>query len=158
MSPGYGQICLGTCIVALGIGLVMSPATNSVMGSVPVGRSGVGSAMNDTNRQVGGALGVAVLGTLMNSTYLARIGEVNWFGQLPDRIIEVIRSSIQGAHIAAQNVPDSQLSGMIINEANAAFTSGVSNALTVAAIIMAVAAFIALIMLPNRVRPPRQDN
>ncbi|MBN2074562.1 MAG: MFS transporter [Dehalococcoidales bacterium] len=151
-GPGYGQICLGTCIVSLGIGLVMSPATNSVMGSVPVGRSGIGSAMNDTNRQVGGALGVAVLGTLMNSTYIAKIKEVSWFGQLTDRLVEAIRSSIQGAHIAAQNVPDGRLSEMIINEANAAFTSGVSNALTIAAIIMAASAVVALIVLPNRVQ------
>jgi len=51
----------------------MSPATNSIMGSIPVNKAGVGSAMNDTTRQVGGALSVATLGTLLNSTYISQV-------------------------------------------------------------------------------------
>ena len=70
VNTGYGQLSLAMCITALGIGLVMSPGTNSVMGSVPVNQAGVGSAMSNTTRQIGGALGVAVLGTLLNSTCL----------------------------------------------------------------------------------------
>ena len=49
-------------IMAVGMGLTMAPATESVMGSLPRAKAGVGSAVNDTTRQVGGALGVAVIG------------------------------------------------------------------------------------------------
>ena len=51
----------------------MAPATGSVMGSIPEAKAGIGSAMNDVNRQVGGALGVAIIGSAMNSAYRARI-------------------------------------------------------------------------------------
>src|SRR5690606_28225644 len=65
----YIVIALGQIILATGMGLAVSPATNSVMASVPIRKAGIGSAMNDTTRQLGGALGVAVLGTIMNNAY-----------------------------------------------------------------------------------------
>ena len=55
--------------MGVGMGNVMSPATESIMGSLPREKAGVGSAMNDTTRQVGGAIGVAVLGSLLSSHY-----------------------------------------------------------------------------------------
>ena len=59
-------------VLAVGMALVMPPATESIMGSLPLAKAGVGSAVNDTTRQVGGALGVAVLGSVMMSTYRPR--------------------------------------------------------------------------------------
>ena len=59
--------------MAVGMGLVMAPATESIMGSLPRAKAGVGSAVNDTTRQVGGALGVAVVGSVMTSAYGPRI-------------------------------------------------------------------------------------
>jgi len=78
VNTGYLKIAIGMCITSLGMGVTMSPATNSIMGSVPVDEAGVGSAMNDTNRQIGGALGVAILGTLLNSAYAASIDKIVW--------------------------------------------------------------------------------
>ena len=72
VNTSYLDIAIGMVITSVGMGITMSPATNSIMGSVPVDEAGVGSAMNDTNRQIGGALGVAILGTLLNSSYAAR--------------------------------------------------------------------------------------
>ena len=60
-------------LMAVGMGLVMAPATESIMGSLPRAKAGVGSAMNDTTRQVGGALGVAVVGSVMLSVYGGRV-------------------------------------------------------------------------------------
>ena len=51
------------CVMAAGMGMTMAPATESVMGSLPREKAGVGSAINDTTRQVGGALGVAIIGS-----------------------------------------------------------------------------------------------
>jgi hypothetical protein len=136
------------------MGFTMSPATNSVLGSIPVSQSGVGSAMNNTTRQIGAALGVAVLGTILNSTYIAKVEAVKWPVQLPAQALEAIRNSIQGAHIVAQSVPSPQLAKMIVDQSNQAFTSGSARALLVGAIIMVVSSVVTLIILPNKVRPP----
>jgi hypothetical protein len=61
-------------ILATGMGLVMAPATESIMGSLPRSKAGAGSAVNDTTRQVGGALGVALIGNVMTSTYATDVG------------------------------------------------------------------------------------
>ncbi len=155
----YGRISLAMCITALGIGLVMSPATNSVMGSIPVSQSGVGSAMNNTTRQIGAALGVAVLGTLLNSTYLAEINGAKWPVPLPAQAMEAIRSSIQGAHIVAQSVSNQypQLAQLIVNQSNDAFVNGARHALVISGIILAIAAVITVLILPSKVRPPKDE-
>ncbi len=153
VDTSYGSIALGMCITALGIGFTMSPATNSVMGSVPMDEAGVGSAMNDTTRQIGGALGVAVLGTLLDSAYIARINQIKWPVTPPPQLLEAVRGSIQGAHIAAQNAPSPQLAQFIVSNADQAFTSSMGHALLAAAIIMAVTSLVTLVILPMRVRP-----
>jgi len=152
-DTSYGIIAIGMCIVAVGIGIAMSPGTNSVMGSVPVDEAGVGSAMNDTNRQIGGALGVAVLGTLLNTGYISRIDLIKWPLPMPLQALNVVRGSIQGALVAAQNTPNQQLSRFIVSNADQAFTVSMAHALLAASIIMAVTAVVAVIIIPTRVRP-----
>jgi EmrB/QacA subfamily drug resistance transporter len=155
VDASYGNIVLSMCITSLGIGMVMSPATNSVMGSIPVTQSGVGSAMNNTTRQIGAALGVAILGTLLNSTYIANINAVHWPVPLPAQAMEAIRSSIQAAHVVAQNVP-APLGQLIIDQSNLAFVTGAQHALMVSGIIMAIASILTVIILPSRVRGPQE--
>ncbi len=62
-------VILVSMVLGLGMGNVMAPATDSIMGSLPRAKAGVGSAVNDTTRQVGGAFGVAVLGSILSSQY-----------------------------------------------------------------------------------------
>ena len=64
------------CLMAVGMGFTMAPATESVMGSLPREKAGVGSAVNDATRQVGGALGVAVIGSIVSSIYASDIASV----------------------------------------------------------------------------------
>ena len=68
-DTGYGLILLSQSVFSTGMGLLIAPATASIMGALPPGRAGVGSAMNDTTRQVGGALGVAVMGSVAAAAY-----------------------------------------------------------------------------------------
>ena len=68
----WGDIAWRMVIMAIGMGLTMAPATESIMGSLPRAKAGVGSAVNDTTRQVGGALGVAIIGSVMSSVYGSR--------------------------------------------------------------------------------------
>lgn len=157
VDTGYGLIALAMVITAFGFGFTMGPATNSVMGSIPVDESGVGSAMNDTTRQVGGAFGIAVIGTILNLSYLAQVEKAGWIGNLPVQLVEMVKSSVQGAIIAAGKIPDPQLSGFIVDEAGRAFTTGMSLALVVASIIMAAAAFVSLVVLPSQVRPMKRS-
>ena len=157
-DTNYLEIAIGMCITALGVGIAMSPATNSIMGSIPVNEAGVGSAMNDTTRQIGGALGVAVLGTLLNSAYIGKINGTSWPVPLPSQLLAAIRSSVQGAHIAAQNVANPQLSKLIISTANEAFTSSMTHALFIGGIIVVVTSIVTLIILPARVRPYKEES
>ena len=68
-SSGYGLVVVAMSLLSIGMGLVLAPATESIMGSLPPERAGVGSAMNDTTRQMGGALGVAVIGSVLATSY-----------------------------------------------------------------------------------------
>ena len=156
-DTSYGQLAFAMVITSLGMGLTMSPATNSVMGSIPVDQSGVGSAMNNTTRQIGAALGIAVLGSLLNSSYIASINAVTWPSQLPQQALAVIRSSVQGAHVVAQKIGDPQLAQMIVNQANQAFITAASHTMIISAIIVVAAAVVTLLILPNHIRAPRVE-
>ncbi len=74
-SPSDARLRAGvggrSCVVGVGMGLAMAPATDSIMGVAAPEKAGVGSAINDTTRQVGGALGVAILGSVPSSTTAA---------------------------------------------------------------------------------------
>ena len=147
----YPLIALGQVIMTTGLGIAISPATNSVMASVPVRQAGVGSAMNDTTRQLGGAIGIAVLGTILNSTYIAGVAGLR--EQVPANLFEMIQSSVQRAHLVAANPEtSSQLADTILRVSNEAFMAGMSNALLVAGLVMAGAALFTLLALPKRVQ------
>src|SRR5213079_2468447 len=64
-------------VYGIGMGITVSPVTESIMGSLPPGRAGVGSAVNDTTRQTGGALGVAVIGSIFLFRYHGVIGSAD---------------------------------------------------------------------------------
>ena len=65
--------------------MTMAPATESVMGSLPREKAGVGSAVNDTTRQMGGALGVAIIGSVVSSVYAADVADVAGSSASPAR-------------------------------------------------------------------------
>jgi len=161
VDTSYGMIVIGMCVISMGMGLTMSPATNSIMGSLPVNKAGVGSAMNDTTRMLGGALGVAVLGTIMNNLYIARINDAlgGTLSSSP-QLLEAARSSVQGAHIVAQQIQsiNPALAGMIVESANQAFTSGMVRGMVIAAIIMLMASLATFVILPMRVRPAKEED
>jgi EmrB/QacA subfamily drug resistance transporter len=68
-DSGYWHFFAGMMVVSVGIGLAMTPATTAIVGSLPPSKQGVASAVNDTAREVGGALGIAVLGSAFNTAY-----------------------------------------------------------------------------------------
>jgi hypothetical protein len=70
-----GPVVVSMILMGLGFAVVQGPATESIMGSVPLEEAGAGSAVNDTTREVGGALGVALLGSIMTSVYTHNVGD-----------------------------------------------------------------------------------
>jgi EmrB/QacA subfamily drug resistance transporter len=145
VGSSYWTLLPGLVAMGAGMGLAMTPTTDSIMGSVPVTKAGVGSAMNDTTREVGGALGIAVLGTLMNHSYLKEVATLK--PAVPAEVYAVIERSIQGAHgIAAAFGGD--IGQLIVHESNKAFVDGMTSTMLIAAVIMAASAVFTFLVLP----------
>jgi hypothetical protein len=146
VTDGYGLVAASLALLGIGMGLVVAPATESIMGSLPLAKAGVGSAMNDTTRQVGGALGVAVLGSILAASYAAAI-QVALQGA-PPQVAQTAGDSIGAAtSIAAQLGPHGQ---GLLEAARAAFIQGMGDALLVGAGVAALAALLVLLFLPAR--------
>jgi hypothetical protein len=75
-TTSYWSIVPGLAITALGLAATMTPATTAITGSLSRGHQGVASALNDTAREIGGALGIALLGSIFNSQYSANVHDV----------------------------------------------------------------------------------
>ncbi len=73
VHTGYPFLALASVILAIGMGLAMAPATESIMGALPPAQAGVGSAVNDTTREIGGAAGVAVMGSVASSAFSSHL-------------------------------------------------------------------------------------
>jgi EmrB/QacA subfamily drug resistance transporter len=150
-ASGYPRVLAALLLAGTGIGLAMAPATDSVMGSLPLAKASIGSAMNDTARLVGAAFGVAVMGTVISQAYSTRIAAAA--ARLPATAAIPARASLQAALRAAQ-----QLGGphghALQAAARQAFTGAMSRASLVGAAVALTAALAALILLPARETRP----
>ena len=93
----YGVIVLAMMFMGGGLGLVAAPATEAIMGSLPPAKAGVGSAVNDTARELGGTLGVAIVGSVFSSIYGARLTDALAGTPMPDDALAVARESVGAA-------------------------------------------------------------
>ena len=134
-------------ISAAGIGLAMTPATDAIMGSLPPDQFGVGSAVNDTTREVGGALGIAVLGSLFAGSYgAAMAGPV---AGLPDAAAKAIRDSLAGASAVAAQI-GGDAGTFLLTTARHAFVDAMAWTSVIGAVVAVGGALIALVWLPAR--------
>jgi EmrB/QacA subfamily drug resistance transporter len=148
-DTGYSLVAGALVMMGFGMGATMAPATESIMSSVPRGRAGVGSAMNDTVRMVGGTLGVAVLGSLLSSSYGAEMEPA--VKSLPDSAASAASDSVGHASVVADQVGGSA-GHALSNAAETAFTTAMSSTLTVAAATALAGAVLALVVLPGQSR------
>ncbi len=149
-SP-YAFLALIVTILGIGMGTAMSPATESIMGSLPQEKAGVGSAVNDTTRQVGGALGVAVLGSLTASAYHARMSASAVLKGLPAPARAAAHDSIGGASQVAKLLGPH--GAALAAQANAAFVHAMSQTVVVGALFALMGSLVALAFLPARAEP-----
>lgn len=155
VEDGYPVMALGMMVMAAGMGLVMAPATESIMGSLPPAKAGVGSAMNDTTRQMGGAIGVAVLGSVLASSYRPAVEESLRELGAPETVVDVAKESIGGAVQAAAELP-AALGAAVVDAARLAFVTSFHSTVLVASAALAVAAVIVFRYLPARAGDPRE--
>jgi len=145
----YWPLGLWFFAVAISMGWIMGPATDSVMGAVPEEKSGVASAMNDVTRQVAGALGTAVIGSLISSLYASRIGDS--VAALPEQARMAAEDSVGKADAVAAHLPADQGSSLVDAAADA-FTGALGIGFTVAGAAALMAAIVVRRRLPDRHR------
>jgi len=154
-STSYLVIAGQMVLIGAGIGLTSAPATESIMGAVPMAKAGVGSAINDATRILGATLGVAVIGSIYASLYASdlttRLG-----ARFPSAVTDAGHSSVGAAFGAAERLSaggQAQLATVLQSAASDAFFNGFQAACLVAASVSGAGAVFAALWLPNR--PPQ---
>jgi hypothetical protein len=153
-TPGVVlSLCLG--LVGLGLGLTLPQATNGILGSVPREKSGIASAVNDAVSELGGSLGVAILGAVLTTQYrnaietaITNAGEAA--ASLPAGVLDGVRESL-GTAILSATQAGTGAAPVIVATAGEAFTSGMGWALAAAAAVPAVGAVVTWRLFPRHV-------
>ncbi len=152
-STSYLEIAAQMIPLGLGLGLTAAPATEAIMGAVPLNKAGIGSAMNDATREVGGTLGVAVIGSVYASLYASTLTDSPAAQQLPAELRSVVEQSVGAAATAAHQFAtagDVQTAQAVSQAANNAFLDGLAAGSYVAAGVTAVGAIIVFLFLPAK--------
>jgi EmrB/QacA subfamily drug resistance transporter len=144
----YGEIVGQMILLGLGLGLTTAPATESIMGSLSRDMAGVGSAVNDTTRELGGTLGVAIVGSTFNSTYIGALADSAVVASLPAQAQAVTRESIAAAGTVAAQLGDA--APAYLTEVGDAFLAGLGIACLVVAGATAAGAIVVARFLPAR--------
>jgi len=97
-SSGYLHYMLAMSVIGVGIGLAMAPATQSIMSALPPAKAGVGSAINDTTRNLGSVLGIAVIGSIVTSAYKTALGPARIAAAVPQAARQSVGAATQIAH------------------------------------------------------------
>jgi EmrB/QacA subfamily drug resistance transporter len=155
-TTSYWVLAVGLLLLGTGMGNVAAPATGAVMASLPVAKAGVGSAVNDTAREVGGALGIAVLGSLLSSAYRSSLDGV---GGVPEASLAAGERSIGAALQEAARL-GGDTGATLAGAARSAYADAMGTALLVAAAVTLAAIGFVRRSLPRRERdqasvPPR---
>jgi EmrB/QacA subfamily drug resistance transporter len=135
----YLLVAAGLVVLGIGMGAAMTPATSAITEALPPAQQGVGSALNDLSREVGGATGIAVLGSILTSTYASHVNVAG----LPSQIASEVKASYAiASHLGAQAA----------DRAHAAFVSAMQLAMLTAAGAVLVAAAATVVLLAHRPR------
>jgi EmrB/QacA subfamily drug resistance transporter len=153
-STGYATLAAQMVLYGTGMGLTSAPATEAIMGVVPLGKAGVGSAVNDATRLLGGTLGVAVIGSVYASVYASRLTST-LPASLPGSIASIAHSSPGAAFAVSSRLAangHASLAGHVHEAAAEALVRGLSAGCLVAGAVAAVGATAAALLLPSQ--PP----
>src|SRR5260370_22050357 len=155
-TTSYGIIAVQMVLYGLGMGLTSAPATESIMGAVSRRHAGVGSAVNDSTRLLGGTLGVAVIGSVYASLYRSRL-TAGLPADLPGRISAIAHQSVGAAFAVSGQVTaagHAALGQAIQHASSDAFLRGLSIGCVVAGLVAAAGAILAVLFLPAQPASP----
>lgn len=147
-TGGYMSIFPGLMVVAVGAGLAMTPSTSAITGGLSVREQGVASALNDTVREFGGALGIALLGSLVSGGYRDGIKAI--LGFMPPEAAAVVQSGIGGAALVAEQA--GAQGELLMTIARRAFVDGWTVSMWVGAGVMLAGAVVLAVITPSRRR------
>ncbi len=153
-DTSYWLVLVALLIMTLAMGSIMAPSTDAVMGAVPRAKAGVASATNDVARQVSGAIGVALVGSALNSAYASRMTDA--VTQLPAQAAEAARNSIGAAIAVAANLPG-QAGSQLINAARHAFVDSMGMAVFIGAGAALIGAFLVARFMPPQHLPEEEE-
>jgi EmrB/QacA subfamily drug resistance transporter len=152
VHTSYPPMALAIAIMGAGMGMVMAPASTTIMTTVPAHQAGAGSAINDTIREVGGALGIAVVGSLAAAVYRSRLTHVLVAQHAPGLVVHVATGSVAAADITGRQVGGAAGSELVA-AAHSAFVNAMAMGVRVAAGVALVSAVAAIFALPRRRNP-----
>ena len=133
--------------MGLGMGLISTPATESILLVLPPARAGVGSAVNDATRELGGTLGVAVVGSVFSSVFGAHLAS-GAYAALPGGLLGRAQDSVGVAQAAAASDP------RLVAAFHDSFMSAMSTACIVVGLLCLAGALAAAALLPGRLPAP----
>ncbi|MEU3850855.1 DHA2 family efflux MFS transporter permease subunit [Streptomyces sp. NPDC029554] len=180
-GSAYGDFVVPLVVLGLAIGLALSPCTDAIMGAFPESQLGVGGAVNDTSLELGGSLGIAVLGSLLATSYSGHLSDATAGSKLPASSLETAQDSVGAGYAVAQGIGDKarqlaeqaagasdpqqaerlkaqaeQLAGgarQMADAVGSSFADAVAHTSLVGAVVLGVGTVIVALLLPGRGEP-----
>ncbi|MBI2029213.1 MFS transporter [Candidatus Gottesmanbacteria bacterium] len=146
-SNGLAAVVIASVIISLGLAPVFGLTTELIVGSAPPQRAGAASGIAETASELGGALGISILGSIGIAIYRSRLAD-SLPADIPNQIKEAASDTLGAAVNVAQQLPP-QLAEKLIDSARAAFVQGMQVAAVISSIVAVIAVILSLVMLKN---------
>ncbi|MFE9569463.1 MFS transporter [Streptomyces sp. NPDC006692] len=184
-GSGYGDLLAPLIILGVAIGLALSPCTDAIMGAFPEAELGVGGAVNDTSLELGGSLGIAILGSVLASSYSSHLADATAGTKLPASALATAQDSVGAGYAVAQGIGEQakQLGAQALHAGSpqqaaqlkaqaeqlttgaqqmshavgSAFSHAVAHTSLIGAVILGVGTVLVAVLLPRRERSGAQE-
>ncbi|MFE9707975.1 MFS transporter [Streptomyces sp. NPDC005930] len=181
-GSAYGDFVAPLALLGVSLGLAVSPCTDTIMGAFPESELGVGGAVNDTSLELGGSLGIAVLGSALASSYAANLSDATEGSQVPPEALEAAKDSVAAGNAVAQSFEEkarhlteqaaqagagqdaarlkqqaaelAQGSDRMADAVGSAFSDAVSATSMLGAIVLGAAALVVAVLMPRKSAAP----
>jgi EmrB/QacA subfamily drug resistance transporter len=147
VDTGYGPVAASLAVIGLSIAFTMIPALDAILGSLPAGETGAGSALTRTLQNIGSSFGVAIMGSILNGAYQSHVS--GQLAGLPAQVQAAAQSSVAVAAAIARHLP-SPLGARVLRAAQESYSQGMSEVMLVSAAMMIAGAILMALFLPAR--------